>query len=115
MPPVRRAIRLVLRSCDGPSFLSLIMPLALPGELAGVNAVNRLIEGSRCRSAEGRARVCRNSDDDEPLGVLDALVCEERGVSVEGPEIDEAHGLLAAGLAEEALAGAEHDREDLQP
>ena len=29
--------------------------------------------------------------------------------------IDEAHGLLVAGLAEEALAGPEHDREDDQP
>ena len=29
--------------------------------------------------------------------------------------VDEAHGLLVAGLAEEALAGPEHDREDDQP
>jgi hypothetical protein len=29
---------------------------------------------------------------------------------VTGPGFDETHGLLVAGLTEEALAGAEHDR-----
>src|SRR5213080_3253622 len=49
------------------------------------------------------------------LGVSDALIGEEDDVALGGPGLDEAHRLLVAGLTEEALAGPEHDREDLQP
>src|SRR6476660_6036987 len=45
----------------------------------------------------------------------DSLVGEGRRIAVKGPDVDEAHRLLAGGLAEEAVAGAQHDREDLQP
>ena len=50
---------------------------------------------------------------DPPLGVPDTLVGEEGDVALDGLGVHEAHGFLVAGLAEEALAGAEHDREDL--
>ena len=50
-----------------------------------------------------------------PPGVPDDLVGEEDEAVTDGPAADEAHGLLVAGLAEEALAGPEHDREDEQP
>jgi hypothetical protein len=49
------------------------------------------------------------------LGVWDGLVGEVGEVVTDRLGVDEAHGLLVAGLAEEALAGPEHDREDLQP
>src|SRR4029453_723837 len=49
------------------------------------------------------------------LGVSDGLVGEEGEAVTDGLDIDEAHGLLVAGLAEEALARPEHDREDDQP
>jgi hypothetical protein len=39
-------------------------------------------------------------------------VCE---VLTDGPGVEESHRLLIADLAEEALAGTEHDREDDQP
>jgi hypothetical protein len=38
-----------------------------------------------------------------------------RKAVADGPAVDEAHGPLGAGLAEEALAGPEHDGEDDQP
>src|SRR4030095_4078608 len=47
------------------------------------------------------------------LYVSDELVGQENKV-VEGPGPDEAHRLLVASLAEEALAGPEHDRGDPQ-
>src|SRR6266581_8731017 len=50
-----------------------------------------------------------------PLGVWDALIGEVGDIAIEGLAVDQAHGLLVAGLAEEPLAAAEHDREDLQP
>src|SRR6266480_4953594 len=50
-----------------------------------------------------------------PLGLPDELVREEGEAVTDGPGVEEAHGLLVAGLAEEALAGPEHDREDDQP
>ncbi len=50
-----------------------------------------------------------------PSGVLGTVVREERRISVERPDVDEAHAVHARGLTEEPLAGAEHDRKDLQP
>src|SRR5439155_20233439 len=50
-----------------------------------------------------------------PLGVSDGLVGEVGDVALDGLGVDEAHGFLVGGLAEEALAGPEHHREDLQP
>jgi hypothetical protein len=47
-----------------------------------------------------------------PLGLPDNLIGEEDDVALEGLGIDEAHSFLVAGLAEEALASPEHDRED---
>ncbi len=52
---------------------------------------------------------------DVGLGVSDGLVGEEGEVVTDGLGVDEAHGFLVAGLAEEALAGPEHDRVDHQP
>src|SRR5262249_36811830 len=49
------------------------------------------------------------------LGVPDDLVDEEDDVAFDGLGVDAAHRFLVAGLAEESLAGAERDREDLQP
>jgi hypothetical protein len=43
------------------------------------------------------------------------FVGEEGDAVTDGPGADEAHGFLVAGLAEEALAGPEHDRVDHQP
>jgi hypothetical protein len=50
-----------------------------------------------------------------PLGVPDELVGEEDEAFTDGLGIDEAHGLLVAGLVEEALTRPEHDWEDDQP
>ena len=50
-----------------------------------------------------------------PLGRPDELVGEEGEAVTDCLGIDEAHGFLVAGLAEEALASPEHDREDDQP
>ena len=50
-----------------------------------------------------------------PLGLPDELVGEEGEAVTDGLGIDEAHGFLVAGLAEESLASPEHDREDDQP
>src|SRR5947208_2889489 len=50
-----------------------------------------------------------------PLGVSDTLVSEEGDVAIDRPGAYEPHGFLVAGRAEEALAGSEHDRVDLQP
>src|SRR5580700_4866859 len=49
------------------------------------------------------------------LGVPDEGVGEVGETVTDGPGIDQAHGFLVAGLAEEALAGPEHDRVDRQP
>src|SRR5215467_3533543 len=49
------------------------------------------------------------------LGISDALVDEVGDAVIDGPGVHEARESLVAGLAEEALAGPEHDREDLQP
>src|SRR6516162_9094775 len=49
------------------------------------------------------------------LGVSGELVGEEGEAVTDDSGVDEAHGLDAADLAEEALAGPEHDREDDQP
>jgi hypothetical protein len=50
-----------------------------------------------------------------PLGLPDELVGEKDEAVTNGLGIDEAHGLLVARLAEEALAGPEHDWEDDHP
>src|SRR5438093_13483698 len=89
---------------------------------------------TRSRQAQGRARrcarACRARPDPlaactsqelgdlwitSPLGVSDKLVIDEEESVTDGPGVDEAHGLLAGGFAEEALADPEHDREDDQP
>src|SRR5258708_14044322 len=49
------------------------------------------------------------------LGAPDDLVGEEGEAVTDGLSVDEARRFLVAGLAEEALAGSEHDREDEQP
>ena len=49
------------------------------------------------------------------LRVSDGSAGEDDDVAFKGPRIDEAHRFSIAGLAEEARAGPEHDREDLQP
>lgn len=49
------------------------------------------------------------------LGVLDELVSEEGEAATDGLGIEEAHGFLVAGLAEEAFTGPEHNRVDDQP
>ncbi len=49
------------------------------------------------------------------LGVPGELVGEEGEAVTDDPGIDEAHGLHAAGLTEEALTAPEHNREDDQP
>ena len=53
------------------------------------------------------------------LGLLsvsdEKLVGEEGEAVTDGLGAHEAHGLFVAGLAEEALARPEHDREDDQP
>src|SRR4029450_2923018 len=49
------------------------------------------------------------------LCLPDDLVGEEDDVAFDGLGVDEAHRFLVAGLAEEALAVTECDREDLQP
>ena len=49
-----------------------------------------------------------------PLRASDELVGEVGDTLAECLAVDEAHGFLVARLAEEALAGPEHDREDLQ-
>ena len=48
-------------------------------------------------------------------GVAYNLIGEEREAVADGARVDEAHGLLVGGLAEQALAGPEHDWEDDQP
>jgi hypothetical protein len=67
-------------------------------------------------SAEG----CRSGVQPKIMGprfpsVSDGLVGEVGEVVGDDPDIDEAHGFLVAGLAEEAPAGPEHDRVDHQP
>jgi hypothetical protein len=42
-------------------------------------------------------------------------VGEVRDTVIEGLSIDEAHGFLVTDLPEDALAGSEYDRVDLQP
>jgi hypothetical protein len=66
--------------------------------------------GGRPASFSERWRHARHT-----LGVSEGLVGEVGDVAIDGLGVDEAHGFLVAGLAEEALAGAEHDRVDLQP
>src|SRR3954470_5219441 len=53
----------------------------------------------------------------EPLSGSDpdALVGEEGDLAVDGLGAQQAHGFRVADLAEEAFAGAEYDRVDLQP
>src|SRR5271154_3356715 len=50
-----------------------------------------------------------------PLGVPDRLVGEVGDAALEGLGVEEAHGFLVAGLAEQALADPGGGREDLQP
>ena len=50
-----------------------------------------------------------------PPVLIDEAVGEVGEALTDGLGVEEAHGLLVAGLAEEALAGTEHDREDDQP
>jgi hypothetical protein len=52
---------------------------------------------------------------DAPLGVPDGLVGEEGEAVTDGPGTHQPHRFLVTGLAEEALTGPEHDREDDQP
>src|SRR5437899_11355691 len=49
-----------------------------------------------------------------PLDVSDTLVSEKGDVAIDRLGGYEPHGFLVARLAEEALAGAEHHRVDLQ-
>ena len=49
------------------------------------------------------------------LGLSDHLVGEIGEAVADGLGVEEPHGLLVGGLAEEALARPEHDREDDQP
>src|SRR5271154_2525365 len=44
----------------------------------------------------------------------DELVSEEGHAVIDGLVVEQAHGLRVVGLAEQALAGPKHDREDLQ-
>src|SRR4051812_30341454 len=48
-------------------------------------------------------------------GLPDELVAEEREALADGFGVEEAHGFLVAGLAEQAPPRPEHDREDDQP
>src|SRR5947209_19375922 len=48
-------------------------------------------------------------------GLPDELISEEGEAAADRLGVDEPHGFLLAALAEEALAGPEHDREDDQP
>src|SRR6266545_4907191 len=67
-------------------------------------------------TAGGQSRAFRNDGAvRRRLGLPDELVGEVDDVALDGLGVDEAHRFLVAGLAEEALAGAEHDRVDLQP
>ena len=63
----------------------------------------------------GRALVPKAGAVQGRLGVSDAPVGEEGDAVTEGLRVDQAQRLPVAGLAEEARAGPEHDREDLQP
>src|SRR5580704_13455567 len=73
----------------------------------------RTLQAGQARHRLGRPAAA------DALGLLalvsDGLVGEEDDVVTKYPGVDEAHGFLVAGLAEEALTGPEHDREDLQP
>src|SRR3954451_6108747 len=75
---------------------------------------HRLIPGHRRRYARRRAPWNAGTVR-RPLRRRDELVGEKGEAATDRLRIDEAHGLLVAGLAEEALAGPEHDREDDQP
>src|SRR4051795_1826209 len=75
---------------------------------------HRLIPGLRRRYARRRAPWNAGTVR-RPLRRRDELVGEKGEAATDRLRIDEAHGLLVAGLAEEALAGPEHDREDDQP
>jgi hypothetical protein len=69
-----------------------------------------------CRPGGERARACPQGwRRPRPARVSDGLVGEDGDAVTEGLGVEEAHGFRVAGLAEEARAGAEHDREDLQP
>ena len=48
-----------------------------------------------------------------PLRVLDGCVREVGRVSIKGPDVDQAHANLAAGLAEEPVASPEDDRKEV--
>ncbi len=48
-------------------------------------------------------------------GVLHDLVGDEREPVADRARVEEAHRLLVGGLAEQALAVPEHDREDHEP
>src|SRR5262245_16707930 len=75
----------------------------------------RAIRTARVASESGRVLVRKAGAVRPPLGVSDGLVGEDGDAITEGLRADQAQRLLVAGLAEEALAGTEHDREDLQP
>src|SRR5262249_17334984 len=49
------------------------------------------------------------------LGLEDELIGEQDDPVTERLGVDESHGFLVAGVAEEACAGSKHDRKDLQP
>src|SRR6266566_7623139 len=68
-----------------------------------------------CPPGGGRHPSFRNAGAIRRPGVSDNLRGEEGEAVTDGPGVEETQGLLVAGLAEEALASPEHDREDDQP
>jgi len=75
------------------------------------------VGGPGCSPGRGRsAGAFRNAGAVwRPLGVSDELVGKEGEAVTDDLGVDEAQGFLVAGLAEQALAGPEHDRVDEQP
>src|ERR1700716_4441499 len=74
------------------------------------------MRSTRMRARRRAARASRNAGAvRRPLGLPDELVGEVCEAVTDGPGVEEAHGLLVAGLPEEALASPEDDRVDHQP
>ena len=67
------------------------------------------------RAPVRRCRPQNRCPGSRPLGVPGGLVGEVGDAALDGLGPEEAEGFLAAGLAEEALAGPERDREQFQP
>ena len=77
--------------------------------------IGRLGPAPQLACVQERCKMYADDMEIFPLDVSDGLVGEEGDAVVECPDVDEAHGFLVAGLAEQALADPEGDREDLQP